>query len=91
MTLDALPQLIELAPGLHGVIGCNGRGVALTTALGRELAAYYAQPDAAHDFVLPVTPPRPLPFARLSGFGPHLLRPWMEFRDALDTRRGDTT
>lgn len=87
VTLDALPRMIELAPGLRGVIGCNGRGVALSTALGRELATLYAQPDGEGDFVLPISPPRPVPFARLSGLGPHLLRPWMELRDALDTRR----
>jgi glycine/D-amino acid oxidase-like deaminating enzyme len=83
VTLDALPRMIELAPGLHGAIGCNGRGIALTTVLGRELAAWYT---GNADFVLPISPPRPVPFARLSGIGPHLALPWIEMRDAMETR-----
>lgn len=37
-TADKLPHAFELAPGLLAWTGCNGRGVALATALGRELA-----------------------------------------------------
>lgn len=37
-TADKLPHVYELAPGVLAWTGCNGRGVALATALGRELA-----------------------------------------------------
>jgi glycine/D-amino acid oxidase-like deaminating enzyme len=37
-TADRLPHVYELAPGVLAWTGCNGRGVALATALGRELA-----------------------------------------------------
>jgi glycine/D-amino acid oxidase-like deaminating enzyme len=37
-TADKLPHVYELAPGLLAWTGCNGRGVALATALGQELA-----------------------------------------------------
>lgn len=37
-TADKLPHAYELAPGVLAWTGCNGRGVALATALGRELA-----------------------------------------------------
>lgn len=37
-TDDKAPHLYELAPGVLGWSGCNGRGVALATALGREMA-----------------------------------------------------
>ena len=37
-TVDKRPHVYELAPGVLAWTGCNGRGVALGTALGRELA-----------------------------------------------------
>ena len=37
-TDDKMPHVFELAPGVLTWMGCNGRGVALGTALGRELA-----------------------------------------------------
>jgi glycine/D-amino acid oxidase-like deaminating enzyme len=37
MTPDRLPHLHELAPGLWSWLGCNGRGVALATAMGPVL------------------------------------------------------
>lgn len=85
-TPDFLPRMLRLAPGLEAAIGCNGRGVALTTALGRALGPYLAGRVAEADFVLPVTPPRPLPLSRLSTLGPHLWLPWSEARDAFEAR-----
>lgn len=85
-TLDFLPRMMRLKPGLDAVIGCNGRGVALTTALGRELGPWLAGrlDDAA--LTLPLTPPRPIPFSRISGLGPHLILPVWEARDAYEAR-----
>jgi glycine/D-amino acid oxidase-like deaminating enzyme len=37
-TQDKLPHVYELAPGVLSWTGCNGRGVALATALGQEMA-----------------------------------------------------
>ncbi len=37
-TADKRPHVYELAPGVLAWNGCNGRGVALATALGQELA-----------------------------------------------------
>ncbi len=39
-TLDHLPHLHELRPGVLAFYGCNGRGVALATAAGRQLARW---------------------------------------------------
>ena len=38
VTPDHYPHLHELAPGVLAYLGCNGRGVALATAMGGELA-----------------------------------------------------
>jgi glycine/D-amino acid oxidase-like deaminating enzyme len=57
-TGDFLPKLFELGPGLLAPIGCNGRGVALTTTFGAALAAYLCTGEAA-DLPVAPTPPRP--------------------------------
>lgn len=38
VTLDHLPHLHELAPGVHAALGYNGRGVAMATVMGKVLA-----------------------------------------------------
>ncbi len=60
MTPDHYPHLHELAPGVLAYLGCNGRGVALATAMGGELARRLA----GEDCVLPATPPAPMPLHR---------------------------
>ncbi len=59
ITEDRLPHVHELAPGVLAWIGCNGRGIALATAIGREMAAVCAGMSLA-DSALPVTPLRPI-------------------------------
>ena len=60
MTPDFLPRLHVLAPGVFSWLGCNGRGVALATAMGPVLAelARGGAPEAAP---LPIMEPRPMP------------------------------
>ena len=38
LTFDHLPRLVTLEPGLHAAYGCNGRGVALQTLMGKIAA-----------------------------------------------------
>ena len=38
LTLDHLPKISELGPGMWSGGGYNGRGVAMATAMGRLLA-----------------------------------------------------
>lgn len=85
-TPDFLPRMMRLAPGLEAVIGCNGRGVALTTALGRELGPWLSGTIDDDAFVLPVTEARPIPLARLAGLGVHLALPWWTALDTLEAR-----
>jgi len=39
ITRNHLPQLVELAPSAHAALGYNGRGVAMATAMGQQLAS----------------------------------------------------
>lgn len=61
MTMDFLPRLHVLGPGVFAALGCNGRGVALATGMGRVLADL-ARGAAAVDVPLPITPMRQIPF-----------------------------
>jgi glycine/D-amino acid oxidase-like deaminating enzyme len=56
---DRLPHIHELAPGVLAWTGCNGRGVALATAIGREFARAAAG-MAAQDLALPLGPVKPI-------------------------------
>ena len=49
------------APGLFACLGYNGRGVALATAMGGEIARLVTG-TPARDIAMPVTPIRPIPF-----------------------------
>ncbi len=60
MNRDRFPRVHRLGPDGWAWIGCNGRGVALGTALGRELArAALGWPEA--ELALPLTEPQPFP------------------------------
>lgn len=54
-TDDKMPHVFELAPGVLTWMGCNGRGVALAAALGRELAKA-STGTALRDIAAPVEP-----------------------------------
>jgi glycine/D-amino acid oxidase-like deaminating enzyme len=66
MTLDALPHLHEPEPGLLVAVGYNGRGVALSISLGRELAQHAAESTNALSF--PIAPIKTIPFHGLQNF-----------------------
>jgi glycine/D-amino acid oxidase-like deaminating enzyme len=53
ITTDHMPHFHEPAPGLTAILGCNGRGVALMTALGRNLALRIGSDDTQEMTPLP--------------------------------------
>lgn len=82
MTADHLPHLHVLAPGAFAALGFNGRGVALTTTMGRFLAALASgTPAEAVDF--PVTPLRPLPLHGFNRLGVRAITLYYRLRDRL--------
>jgi glycine/D-amino acid oxidase-like deaminating enzyme len=60
MTLDDLPHVHVLAPGLYTALGYCGRGVALAVVLGEQLAAM-ASGAREQDLDYPITPLRRVP------------------------------
>ncbi|MDB5378639.1 MAG: FAD-dependent oxidoreductase [Rubritepida sp.] len=60
-TKDHYPHLHEPAPGLLAGLGYNGRGVAMATAMGRQMALRLLGRPAA-ELDMPVLPIKPIPF-----------------------------
>lgn len=89
MTADFLPRIHRLGPNAYGWTGCNGRAVALTIPLGRELAkAVQGVPES--ELALPFTEP-------VTYVAHGLLRkiaPWMlllyRHRDAQELGKGNS-
>lgn len=82
ITLDYLPHIHEPAPGLVAVLGCQGRGIGLMTALGGRLASYLDAGDA-DALPLPITPIRPIPFHRFRHLGVTAALAWYRMLDGL--------
>jgi glycine/D-amino acid oxidase-like deaminating enzyme len=64
MTADHYPHVHEPGSGALIYLGCNGRGVALATAMGRQLARRLIGGEAA-EIDMPITTPKPIPFHAL--------------------------
>ncbi|OBQ74417.1 NAD(P)/FAD-dependent oxidoreductase [Mesorhizobium erdmanii] len=80
---DFLPHLLDLGPGLIAGRACNGRGIAMTTAMGKVLADW-ATGTEARDLPLPFAPPAPIPLHALLRHAPNMLLGWSMLRDRLD-------
>ncbi|MEM9602237.1 MAG: FAD-binding oxidoreductase [Pseudomonadota bacterium] len=82
MTPDMMPKIHEPAPGVTAGLGFSGRGIAMTSVMGRALAARVLG-GAADALPFPVTPLTPIPFHRpISALVP-LAPPFLAARDAL--------
>lgn len=66
ITRDFMPHVHEPAPGLTLALGCNGRGIALCTSLGQQLAGRLC--DGKAEFAYPVTALQRLPMHGLQRF-----------------------
>jgi glycine/D-amino acid oxidase-like deaminating enzyme len=87
VTLEWLPRMSRLGEGIYGAIGCNGRGIAMTTALGEQIAAFLSGAIGEDAFVVPIGAPKPAPGRRMAELGPHLFLPLSTWRDWRDARR----
>ncbi len=67
MTPDRYPRLYDLAPGLAAVLGYSGRGLAMGTVMGRELARWANGEAGIGELLLPVSRQKALPYYALRG------------------------
>lgn len=87
ITMDHLPHVHELAPGLITGLGCNGRGVAMATAMGKELSSWVLG-RRAEDLAIPVTPLRSIPLHRFHRIGVRTAVWWHTLRDRIEAAKG---
>jgi sarcosine oxidase len=84
VTPEMMPRLHEPAPGVLAGLGFSGRGIAMTSVMGRTLSAkLLGTPDDELPF--PVVPINPLPFHDLTRRLIPLAAPAMTAKDRLDT------
>jgi len=86
MTADQFPHLHRLAPGLLAGLGFSGRGIAMGTTMGRDLARLAAGTTATELAYL-LTEPRPLWFHRFAQPAITALLAWYRLNDAIDEQR----
>lgn len=79
-----LPRLITAAPNLIAGIACNGRGIAMTTAMGRELAQW-ATGTPPEALAIPASPAAPIPLHALMRHAPNALLPISQWRDRRES------
>ena len=84
-TREHVPHIHQPAPGIFAGLGCNGRGVAICTVMGRLLAEL-ANDKSPDELPLPVTPLKAYPMHRFHRTGIKLTVPWMEWRDRVEAR-----
>jgi glycine/D-amino acid oxidase-like deaminating enzyme len=86
LTLDHMPHLHELAPGVTAALGYNGRGVAMATAVGKLLAER-VQGRPLADLPLPASPLKPAPFHGLRQPALAAAVTWKRALDRFDSWR----
>ena len=85
-TGDFMPRVWDLGDGLLAPVGCNGRGVALTSVLGRSVGRYLLDGDEVR-LPLPLTRPRPWRHHRAMKLAPSLWLAQARLRDWRNDRR----
>jgi len=83
ITRDFFPRFHQFGPDGFAWIGCNGRAVGLSVALGRELARA-ATGTPLTQLALPITEPEPLPaHGFIRAIAPAMLLPY-RYQDARE-------
>lgn len=85
LTPDFLPRIFEVGPDWIVPFTCNGRGLALSTAIGARIGRWLATGDAT---ILPLvsTPPAPIRLHALASRIPQALLPLGMIADARNER-----
>jgi hypothetical protein len=81
ITTDAIPHLHNPIKGIYAGLGFNGRGVAMSTLLGKWLAM--AATGSLPNEALPFTEINPIPFHSFRGIGVSLVTQFKAIQDRL--------
>ncbi|MGC3940706.1 NAD(P)/FAD-dependent oxidoreductase [Roseobacter sp. EG26] len=80
VTQDMMPRMHQPAPGVIAGLGFSGRGIAMTSVMGRSLARKVLG-GSNNDLPFPVTSVTPIPFHSLSRLAVPLMAPAMSAKD----------
>ena len=80
VTPDLMPHMYEPAPGILAGLGFSGRGIAMTSVMGRSLARKVLG-GANSDLPFPVSAMTPVPFHEISRRLVPLMAPTMSIKD----------
>lgn len=83
MTTDGLPHIHVPEEGLVTIVGCQGRGVAMMTAIAEPLVDFLESGDR-NRLPFPVTPIRPIPFHAFRQIGVAATIAWYRMLDAAE-------
>ncbi len=84
VTPEMMPHMHEPAPGLLAGIGFSGRGIAMTSVMGRALSAKLLG-MATDELPFPILPVTPVPFHGISSRLMPLAAPAMTLKDRFDS------
>jgi glycine/D-amino acid oxidase-like deaminating enzyme len=87
VTADQLPHLHEPVRDLIAALGCNGRGIAISTALGKVIAERLLSPDCQDSTPIPITGIRGIPLHALCGLGVAAATQFKRIQDRFDRVR----
>lgn len=85
VTPEMMPHMHEPAPGITAGIGFSGRGIAMTSVMGRALSAKLLG-TRADDLPFPIQPVTPVPFHAIAKRLIPFAAPAMTLRDRFETR-----
>jgi glycine/D-amino acid oxidase-like deaminating enzyme len=83
LTPSEFPELHELAPGLLAGLGYSGRGIALATVMGREMARH-ALGTSPKDLSFGITQPKPVPLGRFYPLALNAAMAWLRAKEAVE-------
>jgi len=83
MTADGMPHIHEPEKGLLTLVGCQGRGVAMMTAMARHFVDYILTGDS-RNLPFPISPIRPIPFHAFRQIGVAATIAWYRMLDAVE-------
>lgn len=84
VTPEMMPHMHEPAPGILAGLGFSGRGIAMTSVMGRALSDKLLG-GADRDLPFPLLPVTPIPMHGLTSRLIPLAAPLMTFKDKFDT------
>lgn len=84
VTPEMMPHLYEPAPGILAGLGYSGRGIAMTSVMGRTLSAKLLGARAA-DLPFPILPVTPVPFHGIASRLIPMAAPAMTLRDRFES------